>query len=287
MAPPRVEEIGANKSFSGHVRRFQHDSAVLGCAMKFSVYFPPAADSRSVPVVYFLSGLTCTDENFLQKAGAQRAAMERGVAIVSPDTSPRGLNVEGEADSWDFGVGAGFYLNATEEKWRQWRMYDYITEELPELLASNFSQQLDTSKSSILGHSMGGHGALTIFLRNSTKYKAVSALAPIANPCQCPWGEKAFTGYLGDDKSNWKQYDATELVKDYSGPSCEILIDQGTEDKFFKEKQLLPETFSATAAKGGRVKVNLRLQEGYDHSYYFISTFIADHINLHADILSS
>jgi len=281
MATP--QEISSNKMFGGFNRRFKHDSSSVGCPMTFSVFFPPAADSDKVPVLYWLSGLTCNDENFIQKSGAQRKAAACGLALVSMDTSPRGLNVEGESESWDFGAGAGFYLNATEEKWKNWRMYDYVTKELPSLLSSHFPN-LDTSKASLFGHSMGGHGALTLFLKNPSKYKSVSAFAPICNPTQCPWGDKAFKGYLGEEKASWEEYDATLLVKKYNGPKTTILIDQGADDKFYKEKQLLPENFEA-ACKSAEMPIEVRVQPGYDHSYFFISTFVEDHIQHHAKAL--
>ncbi|KAL2327074.1 hypothetical protein Fmac_020501 [Flemingia macrophylla] len=251
--------------------------------MNFHIYFPPSpSPSHKFPVLYWLSGLSCTDENFIFKAGAQRAASAEGVALVAPDTSPRGLNVEGEADSWDFGVGAGFYLNATQEKWKNWRMYDYVTKELPKLLSDNFPH-LETSKASIFGHSMGGHGALTIYLKNLDKYKSVSAFAPVANPINCPWGQKAFSNYLGDHKFDWEDYDATYLVTKFPNVSASILIDQGEDDKFLHD-QLLPHKFEE-ACKQANVPLLLRFQPGYDHSYYFIATFIDDHIRHHAQAL--
>ncbi|KAL3695204.1 hypothetical protein R1sor_009280 [Riccia sorocarpa] len=277
-------EIAKNKHFGGFNKRYKYQSRTLGCVTTFTIYFPPAAEKK-VPILYYLSGLTCTDENVMQKSGIQRSASEKGLAIVSPDTSPRGLNVQGEADNWDFGVGAGFYLNATQEKWKNWRMYDYITKELPEVLKANFSE-LDTATASITGHSMGGHGALTLYLQNPGMYKSVSAFAPIANPSVVPWGKKAFSGYLGEDKSAWEAYDATCLVKHYMGETTtEILIDQGDTDGFYKE-QLQPENFKKAAEAAG-VTVNLRIQSGYDHSYYFVSTFIPDHVSHHAKALLS
>lgn len=248
--------------------------------MNLSIYFPPAAATKKVPVLYWLSGLTCSDENFILKSGGQRAAAAENVALICTDTSPRGLNVENEAESWDFGVGAGFYLNATQEKWKNWRMYDYVTKEVPELLKANFSQ-LDTSRASIFGHSMGGHGALTIFLKNPDKYKSVSAFAPICNPMNCQWGQKAFAGYLGDDKALWKEYDASELVKEYKGHKTTILIDQGDADKFLPEKQLLPENFQDSCKLVGMPLV-LYMQQGYDHSYNFIASFVDRHIKHHS-----
>lgn len=229
--------------------------------MTFSVYFPPSPlPSQKFPVLYWLSGLTCTDENFIIKAGAQRTASSEGVALIAPDTSPRGLNVEGEADSWDFGVGAGFYLNATQEKWKNWRMYDYVVKELPKLLSENFPQ-LDTSRASIFGHSMGGHGALTIYLKNLDKYKSVSAFSPIANPINCPWGQKAFTNYLGSNKADW----------------------EGEDDEFL-HGQLLPHKFEE-ACRAVNVPLLLRLQSGYNHSYFFIASFVEDHIRHHSQAL--
>ncbi|XP_031499971.1 S-formylglutathione hydrolase [Nymphaea colorata] len=279
-----LTEIGSSKMFGGYNRRYRHFSPTLGCSMTFYIYFPPSADSQKLPVLYWLSGLTCSDENFIIKSGAQRAASIEGVALIAPDTSPRGLNVEGEADSWDFGVGAGFYLNATQEKWKNWQMYDYVVNELPKLLSDNF-QQLDTSRASIFGHSMGGHGALTIYLKNPSSYKSVSAFAPIANPIDCPWGQKAFSNYLGSDKSLWEEYDATSLVKKCNKFSTPILIDQGDEDKFLHE-QLLPHRFEEACRSVG-APFMLRMQPGYDHSYFFIATFIEDHIRHHAKALKS
>ncbi|EIE27284.1 S-formylglutathione hydrol [Coccomyxa subellipsoidea C-169] len=276
----------SNKVFGGWNRRYAHKSEELGCTMNFSVFFPPAAESQKVPVVYFLSGLTCTDENVMTKSGIQRKAAEEGVAIIAPDTSPRGLNIPGESDSWDFGVGAGFYLNATQPTWKNWRMYDYITKELPSVLEK--FEELDLSNAAIMGHSMGGHGALTLGLRNPQLYKSISAFSPICNPTQVPWGQKAFSGYLGDNQEEWKQYDATELVKAYNGPPRSILIDVGTKDDFL-EKQLKPESFAKAAASqgGSSIKLQLRMQEDYDHSYFFISTFVADHLAHHANALKA
>lgn len=282
-APP--QEIKKNKMFGGFNRRYRHESSSCGCPMTFTIYFPPAAESKKVPILYWLSGLTCTDENFIQKSGAQRAASAHGVALVVPDTSPRGLNVEGATESWDFGEGAGFYLNATQEKWKNWRMYDYVTKELPSLLDSHF-KQLDTSRASVFGHSMGGHGALVVFFKNPGKYKSVSTFAPIANPSESKVGQKAFKGYLGEDRSLWEEYDATALVKKYNGPKTSILIDQGDEDEFYHEKVLLPENF-VEACKGVGMPVNFRLQPGYDHSYFFIATFVDDHIEHHIKSLQA
>lgn len=278
-----VTELSSNKMFDGFNKRYKHWSSMCGCNMNFTIYFPPAAATSKVPVLYWLSGLTCTDENFALKSGAQRAAAKEGIALICPDTSPRGMNVEGESDSWDFGVGAGFYLNATEPKWKNWQMYNYVTKEIPEILSANF-QQLDTARASIFGHSMGGHGALTVFLKNGDKYKSVSAFAPICNPVNCPWGKKAFVNYLGTNESLWKEYDATELMKNYKGLKTGILIDQGNEDKFLTEKQLLPENFQEACKLAG-VPLTLRMQPGYDHSFFFIASFAEDHIQHHAKAL--
>jgi S-formylglutathione hydrolase len=280
-----LKQLSSNKCFGGFVQRFQHLSAVLGCEMKFSVFLPPNASSdRRVPVIYYLSGLTCTDENFITKAGAQRAAAKHGIALICPDTSPRGVPIEGDHDSWDFGVGAGFYVNATEEKWaRHYRMYDYVTRELPTLVNQNLP--VDPARVSIFGHSMGGHGALICALKNPGLYKTVSAFAPICNPINCPWGQKAFRGYLGENQEAWKEWDATCLVKGYNGPPLDILIDQGTADNFLPQGQLLPEAFEAASRENSHIGLKLRMQEGYDHGYYFIATFIEDHIEHHAALL--
>eukprot|EP00127_Corallochytrium_limacisporum_P005910 Clim_evm55s214 gene=Clim_evmTU55s214 len=281
-----MEEVSSVKAFGGYTKQFKHKSTVLDCEMVFSVHLPPAAESGKVPAIYYLSGLTCTDQNFITKGGAQKYASEEGIALIVPDTSPRGTDLPGEHEAYDFGSGAGFYLNATEEPWKKnYNMYDYITRELPELV--NASLPIDGERISITGHSMGGHGALTIALKNPGMYKFVSAFSPICNPINCPWGQKAFSGYLGDeDKEAWKQYDATELVKSYDGPSLSILIDQGTADNFYIQKQLLPENFQ-NACKEANVPLVLRMQDGYDHSYYFIATFIPDHVKHHAQALKA
>jgi S-formylglutathione hydrolase len=272
--------LSSAKCFDGMVKKYSHKSQVLQCTMKFTVFVPPQAQSQKVPVLYWLSGLTCTDENFITKAGAQRAAAKYGIFLVCTDTSARGVQIEGQDDSYDFGSGAGFYLTATEEKWKaHYNMYDYITKEIPDLINANFPVHPD--KQSISGHSMGGHGALICSLKNPGKYKSVSAFSPICNPINCPWGIKAFTGYLGSDKETWKAWDATELIKSYNGPDLHLLIDQGLEDGFYKEKQLLTENFKEVCKQS----LQLRMLEGYDHSYYFILTFIDDHIKHHAKAL--
>lgn len=275
-----AQEIASNKQFGGYNKRYQHASTICGCDMKFTVYLPPGAKHGKVPVLYYLSGLTCTDENFIQKAGAQRKAAELGIALVAPDTSPRGLNVAGESESWDFGVGAGFYLNATVDKWKNWRMYDYIVDELPAVIKETFPQ-IDTTRSSIMGHSMGGHGAITIGLGNADKYLSISALAPITNPTSpdCAVGIKALTGYLGPDQEAWKQYDSCEVIRRHKGPKLPLLVDQGDADNFLSF--LMPQALKA-AAEEANYPLHMRMLEGYDHSYFFISSFIDEHIAFHA-----
>ncbi len=281
-----LEQISANRIFSGKQIKFKHKSSVLGCDMIFSVYLPPNAKPGSkVPVIYWLSGLTCTDDNFVQKAGAQQYAADAGVAIVCPDTSPRGEGVPGDPEkAWDFGLGAGFYVNATETPWaKHYQMYDYITKELPNVLARS-DLPLDTSNCSIMGHSMGGHGALTIALKNPGKYKAVSAFSPISSPMNCPWGEKALGNYLGNNKTTWADYDTCALLA-RAEEKLHILVDQGQDDNFLLN-QLKPELLQA-ACNAAKHPLTLRLHAGYDHSYFFIASFIADHIAHHADALWS
>ena len=270
--------------FGGTQGFYSHESAACGGSMNFALYQPPqASGGMKLPLVTFLSGLTCTDENFTTKAGAQRVAAELGVLVLAPDTSPRGAGYPGEDDSYDFGSGAGFYLDATEAPWSErYRMYSYITQELPALIAANFPA--DMSRQGIMGHSMGGHGAISIHLKNQETYQSVSAFSPICAPMQCPWGEKAFTGYLGSDQESWRQYDSTELVSN-SPSKAKILIDQGLEDGFLAE-QLKPEVFQAACEKAGQA-VELRMQPGYDHSYYFIQTFMEDHLRHHAATLQA
>ena len=276
------EQIGSNKSFDGQQLRYRHRSDVLNCDMTFSIYLPPAAESTRVPVLYWLSGLTCTDENFVTKAGVQRYASELGVAVVAPDTSPRGEGVPDDPEGdWDFGLGAGFYVNATQEPWNEhYRMYDYIVDELPAWVEADDAA---SDVRAISGHSMGGHGALTIALKNPGRYRSVSAFSPIVAPTQVPWGEKAFSAYLGDDREAWKQYDTVELVKQGAAEQLPLLIDQGGDDEFL-EGQLKPELLRAAAEAAGH-PLELRMQPGYDHSYYFISSFIGDHIAHHAAAL--
>jgi S-formylglutathione hydrolase len=270
--------LSEHACFGGVQRFYQHDSTAIGLPMRFSIYLPPGFEGKQLPVLFYLAGLTCTEETFATKGGAQRVAAEEGLALVMPDTSPRGAGVPGESDSWDFGVGAGFYVDATEEPWsRHYRMYSYVLE-LRELVLAEFA--LDAARCGIFGHSMGGHGALVLALRNPELFRSVSAFAPIAAPSRCPWGEKAFGGYLGADKASWRNYDASELVA--NGPvrfPQGILVDQGLADKFLAE-QLNPDVFEAACDAAGQ-PLTLRRHAGYDHGYYFISTFVEDHLRHH------
>jgi S-formylglutathione hydrolase len=279
-----LEIISSQKSFGGWHKRYKHRSEVLDCDMVFAMYLPPQAEqTNKLPVVYWLSGLTCTDENFMHKAGIQRIAAELGLIIVAPDTSPRGPQVPGDPDgAWDFGLGAGFYLNATEAPYAtNYRMYDYIVDELPALVESNFPA---SDARSISGHSMGGHGALICALRNPGRYRSVSAFSPISHPMNCPWGEKAFSRYLGNDRSKWREWDASVLIETAS-ERLPLLIDQGESDDFL-ENQLMPGALKQAAERAGH-PITLRLQPGYDHSYYFIATFIEEHLRHHAQALAS
>jgi S-formylglutathione hydrolase len=276
-----IQLLSEHACFGGVQRFYKHDSRETRGPMKFSVYLQPQSRSGRVPVLYYVAGLTCTEETFPIKAHAQQTAAELGLMLVAPDTSPREPRVPGDADSWDFGQGAGFYVDATQAPWSaHYRMYSYVTRELPELAAEHLPALAEVQ--GIFGHSMGGHGALVCALRNPSRYKSVSAFAPIAAPMQGPWGRKAFSNYLGTDAATWCEYDASELVarKPFAAP---ILIDQGTADQFLTE-QLLPEKFAAAAAKTGQ-RLTLRMQPGYDHGYYFIQTFMADHLRHHAAIL--
>ncbi|MCJ8302634.1 S-formylglutathione hydrolase [Shewanella sp.] len=282
-----VENLSSNKIFGGWNKQYSHQSTSLNCAMRFAIYLPPqASNGQRVPVLYWLSGLTCSDENFMHKAGAQRLAAELGIAIVAPDTSPRGSDVADD-EGYDLGQGAGFYVNATQAPWnKHYQMYDYIVHELPALVESMFPV---TDKRSIAGHSMGGHGALVIALRNSAAYQSVSAFSPISNPINCPWGKKAFTAYLGRDTSAWSDYDASTLMRNASevdGASfVPALVSQGEADNFLTE-QLKPETLQA-AAKASGYPLVLESHEGYDHSYFFIASFIEQHLKFHAEHLKS
>ncbi|MGC1309078.1 MAG: S-formylglutathione hydrolase [Phormidesmis sp.] len=274
-----LEEKSRVKSFGGTTRFYSHRSQACDCDMNVAVYVPPQAEDGPVPALYYLSGLTCTEKNFIEKAGAQRYAAEQGLLLVAPDTSPRGVNLPGEDDDWDFGSGAGFYVNATEQPWaKHYHMYDYVSDELPGLIESFFDT---TARAGIFGHSMGGHGALVCGLKNPDKYASISAFAPIAAPSQCGWGQKAFTGYLGADKSLWAAYDASELVKSASQTVGSILIDQGEADQFLAQGQLLPEVFESACEQSAQ-PLTLRRHVGYDHSYYFIASFMGDHIRHHA-----
>ncbi|KAJ6107688.1 Esterase [Penicillium sp. IBT 18751x] len=265
-------------SFGGKLLKLSHNATTTRCEMGFNLYLPPKADSQKVPVLIYLSGLTCTADNCSEKGFFQHAASKKGIAVLYPDTSPRGLNIEGEDESYDFGTGAGFYVDATKPPYNNgYNMYSYITEELPKTVFAAFPQ-LDSSKVSITGHSMGGHGALTLYLRNPGKYLSVSAFAPICNPINCPWGQKAFKGYFGEDQEKWKEHDATELLKKWTDKDLDILIDVGTGDNFYKQGQLLPENLQAVASEKGFANVKVNYQPDYDHSYYFMASFADDHV---------
>jgi len=274
--------ISKHACHGGELGYYQHPSAANDCDMKFAVFSPPQAAHGRVPVLYYLAGLTCNEETFVTKAGALEHAARHGLMLVAPDTSPR-VPLPGDRESWDFGIAAGFYLDATEAPWsKHYRMYSYVVDELPGLVAANF--KADTARSGIFGHSMGGHGALTLALRHPGRFQSVSAFAPIAAPMQCPWGIKAFSGYLGDDRAAWARHDATELVK--AGARVPpLLIDQGLADQFLAE-QLHPDLFEAACLAAGQ-PLTLRRHEGYDHGYYFISSFMADHLAHHARQLNA
>jgi S-formylglutathione hydrolase len=274
-----ITAVSRSRCFGGIQGVYSHASRETGSLMRFGVFLPPHAEAGPVPVLYWLSGLTCTEENFIVKAGAQRVAAELGLAIVVPDTSPRGLNIPGEGDSYDFGLGAGFYVDAVRPPWSGgYRMYSYVAKELPQLVESSFP--VDAARTGIFGHSMGGHGALTIALKNPGYYKSVSAFAPICSPSRCPWGEKALTGYLGSDRALWADYDTTALIQSRGWKRPAPLVDQGTNDQFL-ESQLKPELLREACRRAG-VSLDLRLQEGYDHSYFFIASFVEDHLRYHA-----
>lgn len=278
--PSLISSVSSNKCFGGHQQVLRHDSAVLGCSMTFGVYLPPQAASERCPVVYWLSGLTCTEQNFVTKAGAQAHAARLGLIVVAPDTSPRGEGVPDDP-AYDLGCGAGFYLNATQEPWaRHYRMYDYIAAELPALIEATFPAA--EGRRGILGHSMGGHGALVIALRNPGRYRSVSAFAPIVAPSEVPWGQRAFRAYLGEDRAAWAAYDAHLLVRS-AEERLPLLIDQGDSDQFL-DRELKPELLRAACAEAGH-PLTLRMQPGYDHSYYTIATFLGDHLEHHAAAL--
>lgn len=279
-----LELVTEHRCFGGVQRIYRHNSESIGLPMQFSVFLPAEAAVAKVPALFYLAGLTCTEETFPIKAGAQRFAAEHGIALISPDTSPRGAGIQGEDEAWDFGVGAGFYVDATREPWAQrYRMYSYVTQDLR--LAVLADLPIDATRLSIFGHSMGGHGALVMALRNPGLYRSVSAFAPIAAPSYCSWGVKAFSRYLGDNRQAWKMYDASELVKHPPSPGFAggLLIDQGMGDQFLPE-QLHLELFETNARAAGW-KVLIRRHESYDHGYFFISTFISDHIQYHARAL--
>lgn len=268
--------------FGGTIGFYSHASTETGTEMKFSVFVPAQASARPLPALYFLAGLTCTEETFMIKANALHHAAECGLVLVAPDTSPRGLGLPGEDDDWDFGTGAGFYLDAEAEPWRRnYRMYSYVTRELPALVEATFP--VDPARRGVFGHSMGGHGALVAALKNPRAYRSVSAFAPICNPVAVPWGEKAFGNYLGPDRARWGAWDASELLKQGSRFAGAILVDQGLKDQFLAP-QLRPDALEATAAGAGQELV-LRRHGVYDHSYWFIQTFIEDHLNWHAERL--
>lgn len=276
-----MQTLSEHGCFGGTQGFYKHDSAVIGATMKFGVYVPPQAQHGPVPVLYYLAGLTCTEETFAIKAGAQRVAAELGLMLVTPDTSPRDTGIEGADAVWDFGHGAGFYLDATQSPWSaRFRMESWVTRELRELVAARFPARDD--RVGLFGHSMGGHGALTLALRHPGRYQSVSAFAPIAAPSRCPWGEKAFTGYLGSNRADWAAHDATELIA-AGGRLPPLLIDQGLADKFLAE-QLHPHLFEAACTQAGQ-PLTLRRHEGYDHGYYFIASFVEDHLRHHAATL--
>jgi S-formylglutathione hydrolase len=287
MAKTSLRTTAQNSCFGGIVSFHEHPSQATGGQMRFSAYVPPQAESRPIPVVYYLAGLTCTEETFQIKAGAQRYAAEHGIILVSPDTSPRDAGIPGEDDDYDFGTGAGFYLDAERGPYSErYRMYSYVTAELPGLLRDTFPGKVDPDRQGIFGHSMGGHGALVLALRNPHLYASVSAFAPVCAPIRAPWGEKAFSNYLGEERESWRANDASELVRDHPFPDGrEILVDQGTDDEFLDE-QLYPHVLEEACDASGQ-KLTLRRQEGYDHSYYFISTFMEDHILHHARALGA
>lgn len=279
-----MEIISEHRCFGGIQAFYRHDSEVVGLPMRFAVYHPRAEQKQLVPVLFYLAGLTCTEETFMIKAGAQRFASQHGIMLVTPDTSPRGTGIEGEDRDWDLGSGAGFYVDATQAPWsRHYRMESYIVHELRDLIIKEFNA--DEQRIGIFGHSMGGHGALVLALRHPDRFRSVSAFAPIASPVRCPWGQKAFTHYFGDDRSAWEEHDASELMKRMKTPFPQgILIDQGLGDKFLQE-QLLPHEFEQ-ACRQAQQPLTLRVHEAYDHGYYFISTFVSDHISFHHHVFN-
>ncbi|MDZ7937769.1 MAG: S-formylglutathione hydrolase [Rhodoferax sp.] len=281
MSPSAPELLSEHACFGGVQRIYQHASSTIGLPMRFSVYLPPQAAQGPVPAVMYLAGLTCNEETFITKGSAQRVAAELGLALIAPDTSPRGAGVAGEAESWDFGVGAGFYLDATQAPWAtHYRMESYLLDELLPLVGEHLP--VDSGRLGLFGHSMGGHGALTLALRHPDRFQSLSAFAPICAPTQCPWGHKAFAGYLGEDRATWAAHDASALMAQRSAPlfAQGILVDQGLADKFL-DSQLHPHLLEAACAKVGQ-PLTLRRHAGYDHGYYFISSFMDDHLRHHA-----
>lgn len=275
-APKLLQE---HKAFGGRVGFYRHASSACKAEMRFAVYLPPQAAGGRVPVLYYLAGLTCTEETFVIKAGAQGAAARHGIMLVAPDTSPRDTGIPGEEDDWEFGSGAGFYVDATVEPWSaHYRMYSYVTNELPALVTEHLPARAE--RQGVFGHSMGGHGALIAALKNPGLYGSVSAFAPISAPTRSLWGKKALPGYLGPDEAAWRSYDASELVRISPRPELKILIDQGSDDPFLSD-QLMPQVFEEACRAAGQ-PLELRMQKGYDHSYYFIGTFIEDHMRHHA-----
>lgn len=276
-----LEKVSEQRAFGGRQIRFNHQSVSLNCTMQFSVFLPPQAEQHAVPAVYWLSGLTCTDENFSAKAGAQRIAAELGLALIIPDTSPRGDDVPDDPDgAYDFGLGAGFYVNATQAPWKQnYQMYSYIVDELPALVEAHLPLN---QQRAISGHSMGGHGALVIGLREEGRYRSISAFSPICQPTQCPWGHKAFSQYLGSNEADWQQYDAANLLSQHK-TAPPILVDQGSADSFLDEQLNTPALEKANKTSSSDAQI--RYQQGYDHSYYFIATFIEEHLRFHASYL--
>ena len=283
MAEP-LRLVSEHRCFGGTVAYYRHDSRVCGGEMRFSVYLPPQAQAGKVPVLYYLSGLTCTEETFQIKAGAHRLAAELGLMLVVPDTSPRDTGIPNESADWEVGTAAGFYLDATQQPWgSRFHMFSYVTRELPELVGNSFPARMD--REGIFGHSMGGHGALVCALRQPGRYRSVSAFAPICAPMRAPWGKKAFTSYIGGDTEAWRAWDSTELLHSARTPLPPLLVDQGTRDKFLVE-QLKPELLREACEQSGQ-PLTLRVQDGYDHGYYFVSTFMADHLRHHAAALNT
>jgi S-formylglutathione hydrolase len=282
MTKPSIERVSESRCFEGRQIVYKHASAACACTMRFAVYLPPAAERGPVPALYWLSGLTCTEENFSVKAGAQRYAAELGIALIIPDTSPRGVNIPGEDAQMDVGTGAGFYVNATEAPWAaHYRMYDYIRDELPSAVNANLP--VDATRKSISGHSMGGHGAIILGIRNPQQFRSVSAFAPIASASQSAWGQQALTAYLGADRRRWSEYDAAAVIR--AKPSRhELLVDQGMADPYLE--QLLPSELKEACRASGQ-RLTYRERAGYDHGYYFVSTFIAEHLRFHAAALGA